>query len=341
MSTIVLTRSFFQKPLRMIPHFAPRPWGGDGFRRVLGKEVPEGLGPVGESWELSDHPDGRSRVFAPGSGADGITFGGLVRLYPLEMVGVEEAPQRYPLLVKYIDAAGDLSVQVHPDDAWCRQKGHDDRGKSECWYIMDAPPGTEVIYGYKDDTTEDAARQALGEGILETLLKYKTVKPGDFLAVPPRTVHAMLSGLLVCEIQQSSNTTFRLYDWNRQPPRQLHVEDSMDVTEWDNSRLPPFQHHANSPAGVYQLVENEFFTVTLHVVPPNGEVTREDLNHASGAILNVVGGNGEFRGDACRETLALGDTWFLPAAATGPFTLKAGDRGLRLLRSVSKEITPG
>ncbi|MBI1290061.1 mannose-6-phosphate isomerase, partial [bacterium] len=208
---------FFQQPLPLTPHFSVRPWGGTALRDVLGKELPTDRGPIGESWELSDHPDGRSRIHDT-------TFGELLRSHPEEMLGVHQAPEKYPILVKYIDAQGDLSVQVHPSNEWCVANGHNDLGKSECWYVMDTAPGTQVVYGYKPGTTDLQVRAAIATGTLQDLVYTHSIEPGDFLTIPPGCVHAMLSGTLVCEIQQSSNTTFRIYDWNRQPPRELHIE---------------------------------------------------------------------------------------------------------------------
>lgn len=340
----ILPPEAFERPIRLVPHYSVRPWGGDRLARVLGKTLPpEPGGPIGESWELSDHPSGRSLV-ADGPAA-GMAFGDLMRMHPRPMIGRDDAPEKYPLLVKFIDAAEHLSVQVHPDDAWCLANGHDDRGKSECWFIMDCAPDTQVIYGYKPGVTEQQARDALTIGgvVYTGLLDFRSIKPGDFLALPPRTVHAMLAGTLVCEIQQSSNTTFRLYDWDREPRRELHVDQSMAVTEWDSRRLPQIKHFGAlqvmlgaMPVRREVLVSNEFFEVTLYET--TGRVAKADLVSPSGTILNVVGGAGRLTGPGWDVALHVGQTLYLPAAMPSPALTADTTTGIRLLATVSKEL---
>lgn len=335
---------FFAKPFRLSPCFSPRPWGGDSLRRLFGKPTPTSEGPIGESWELSDHPDGRSTVQL-GEGGEHIFFGDLLRAHPREMIGRSEAPEKYPLLVKIIDAEGDLSVQVHPDDIWCRVNGHHDRGKSECWYVLDCRPGTSVVYGFRAGVTREAVAQACGNGTLRELLVYKEIHPGSFLAIPPGCVHAMLAGTLVCEIQQSSNTTFRLYDWDRQPPRELHLEESLAVSLLDSRKLPNIQRLAdkpgrmtNEPVHAYQLVRNEFFDVTAFDVRGGAAAPAAKLPSPTGAILSIVEGNGTLANGGGHVHLRRGETWFLPAAAADdPATLYGDATGMRLLRTVSLE----
>lgn len=330
--------SYFTAPIRMKAHFTPRPWGGRKLETILGKPLPPGDEPIGESWELSAHPNGQSLVDAPGTELDGMVFGEALARYPQEMIGDVQAPERYPLLVKFIDASGDLSVQVHPDDAWCARNHHPDRGKTECWYIMDCPPDAKLIHGYQAGVTEEQARAALEAGNLEELLQYKKVEPGSFVSVPAGTVHAITSGLVVCEIQQSSDTTFRLYDWNRQPPRELHVDQSMEVTEWDAGKVPPIQGFGAIHEGLDQeIIQNEFFMVTMidarKAIPFS-------VDCPAGMILNVVGGSGELRFPGAEPVhLKIGATFFLPAAMDGLQGVVAPDaEGIRMLVTKSKEI---
>ena len=322
-------------PIALDPILTPRPWGGDNLRRLFGKPLPADKGPIGESWELSDHPDGRSTIAGSSK-----TFGALLRENPQAMIGRATAPAKYPLLVKYLDAQGDLSVQVHPSDAWCAAKGHDDRGKSECWYVIAAPPGTRVVYGFKAGVTEADARAALAAGRLTDLLAIREIHAGDFLTIPPGCVHAMCAGTIACEIQQSSNTTFRLYDWDRKPARALHIDDSMDVTTWDSRALPNVQQVPPLPASGtrnYQLVENEFFEVRAVDLAPGTSVSSAELRHETGAILNVVVGEGTVTGSDAELSAAPGRTFFLPADLAA-FRLTAGAEGLRVLRTISREI---
>ncbi|MCC5876329.1 MAG: class I mannose-6-phosphate isomerase [Candidatus Sumerlaeia bacterium] len=331
---------FFRKPLLMQPHFSERPWGGERLRTTLQKDLPTGGGPFGESWELSDHPDGRSLVAATGT-----PFGDLLRSHPREMIGRAHAPEKYPLLVKYIDAAGDLSVQVHPDDAWCERNNHPDRGKSECWYIMDVKEGGEVICGFLAGVRRDELQQALSEGKIASLLARVPINRGHFLAIPPGTVHAMLAGTLVCEIQQSSNTTFRLYDWDREPAREIHVEQSLQVSQFDPLKLPNMVQTTPVPGAfalkdIHEtvLLQNEFFQVKMLDVSPDRNAVADAIPCSSGTILNVVLGSGTMQVDGDSFELKTGQTWYCPAKMTSIPELKAGRSGLRLLRTISLEI---
>jgi mannose-6-phosphate isomerase len=335
---IPLPQRVFNRPLPLTPHFSARPWGGEGLRKRLGKEVPEALGLVGESWELSDHPDGRSTI-------EGLPFGDLMRSNPSEMISREKAPAKYPILVKYIDAAGDLSVQVHPSNEWCRANRHNDLGKSECWYVMDCAADAKVVYGYRPGTTELDVREAIAAGTLERLLRYVPIAPGDFLTIPPGCVHAMLSGTLVCEIQQSSNTTFRIYDWNRQPARELHIEQAMQVSELDPDRLPAIQNLGTDiarsdrrPDERRTLLRNEFFTVDLYQLPPGCAVSSAALTSSTGTILNVVSGSGLLAGTNWQHPLKLGATLFLPAGMDRNPGVQSGPEGLRILLTTSHEL---
>ncbi len=344
MAPINLPAGALERPLPLSPCFSPRPWGGDSLERLFNKNTPAGRGAIGESWELSDHPHGRSSVRLGGELGE-VLFGDLVRSHPREMIGQAEAPEKYPLLVKFIDAEGDLSVQVHPDDAWCRTNGHPDRGKSECWYVLDCRPGTTVVYGFRAGVTREAATRACQDGTLRDLLVYKEVHPGCFLTIPPGCVHAMLAGTLVCEIQQSSDTTFRLHDWDRQPPRPLHVEESMQVARFDSRELPNIQRLTDKPGRLtdgpvhaYELLTNDFFQVTAFDLRAGAAGPAEGLLSPTGAILTVVEGGGWLETGHGQEPLRRGETWFLPAAMKGETALSAEASGLRLLRTVSLEL---
>jgi len=325
--------AFISYPLLMTPFFSPRPWGGSRLARVLGKNVPAAGGPFGESWELSDHPNGRSTI-ANGPYA-GRGFGELLRQFPREMAAAAEPPARFPLLIKYIDAGEDLSLQVHPNDA---QAAAGDRGKTECWLVMDCDAGAEIVYGLAAGTSAERLRQAALSGAIEPCLRRIPIRPGDFLDVPAGTVHAILAGTLICEVQQSSDTTYRLWDWNRQPPRALHIEASCAVAQYDPTQTPrSFNVGDFAPGEWRRLVRNEFFEVRASSWPP-GRLVEMDVDNPHGLALNVVAGGGvleaeEFPG----ATLATGQTWFLPAGLER-WAVAAGDSGLRLLLSETLEL---
>lgn len=331
---------FISYPMRLEPCFSVRPWGGDRLAAALGKAVGAGPGPIGESWELSDHPDGRSRV-ATGPLA-GEFFGDLVRRFPVGMTGRPDPPERYPLLVKYIDAAEDLSIQTHPDDAMARPLG--DRGKSECWYVMECRPGAEVIHGLRDDVTPEALRRAAHSGEMEALIVRRPVRRGSFVVIPPGVVHAILGGTLICEIQQASNLTYRLWDWGRLPARTLHIEESVAASRYGPDHAPAIietvAYVQTETEGA--LVENEFFAVGLKVLNGGGGARRWSVFNRSGLIVNVVAGGGRCRSeqaspDLAEGTLRLGETWFLPPGLE-TFELEPGAEGLRLLVSRAREL---
>lgn len=333
----LLPEDLFHRPIPLVPHFSPRPWGGERLKSALGKRPPPELGRVGESWELSDHPDGPSFVGGD-SPAAGMRFGDLARAHPREMIGAERAPERYPILVKCIDAAERLSVQVHPSDEWCRRTGHPDRGKSECWYVLHADPGAQVQLGFRAKVNPEAVRSAIAEDRLTDLLAFFPISAGDFITIPPGTVHAMLEGTMVCEIQQSSNTTFRLFDWGREPRRELHIEQALEVANLDPECTPPIRHvggvtraGGDAPSRLVTLLRGEHFEVTLFDLIPGGSVGQADVAGPRGSVISVVHGSGILCGRDWEQPLKLGDTLFLPAAMRSPGLEADPQSGIRLV----------
>lgn len=317
-------------PLRMAPSFSARPWGGTRLKDTLGKPVPEN-GPYGEAWELSDHPDGPSRV-ADGPFA-GEFFGELVRRDPQAMLGRDRAPARFPLLVKYIDAAQDLSVQVHPDDDYAARHTAGDRGKTECWFIMDCGRDTEMILGLVPGTTRASLKRAIDEGRVAECVARHPIRPGMFIFVPAGTVHAVLADTLLCEVQQSSNTTYRFHDWDRRPPRELHIEHSLAVIDYEADPTEHILRVPETPDTEREerlLTDNAFFSVRAVLLAPQA---KEVLTGEGCAIVNVVRGAGACNDAPCRT----GETFFIPAAARR-VAFTAGPAGMTLLVSGSNEL---
>lgn len=320
-------------PLILSPHFSGRPWGGRGLETVLGKPLPAGE-VIGESWELSDHPNGRSKI--ANGGLEGQEFGAIFQKYPLEMVGTEEIPERYPLLVKFIDAQEHLSIQVHPNDEQAKKLG--DRGKTECWYVMDCTPGTDIIFGLKPGVTADDLRKGAVSGEIEQQVASFPIKPHTFLFVRAGTVHAIRGGTLICEVQQASDTTFRLWDWNREPKRELHIEQSIEAVDWNSASAEPV---SVLPVGFLRnpqtLTDNEFFCVfALDVteqetsLPGTGE---------TGQIVVVLEGEGLIHQGYNEVTIKKGQTVFIPALIADEIIVRANAGSvLRLLVSESKEL---
>jgi len=317
--------------LRLLPHLTRRPWGGNRLDCQLRKALPTGQ-KIGESWELSDHPDGPSRI--DGGPFHGQPFGDLLHQYPQDMVGIARPPTKYPLLVKYIDAAEDLSIQVHPDDRYTREKGIDDRGKTECWYILDCLRGTEVIYGLKEGITRRDLENALASKSVPDVLQRFAIHPGTFLFVPAGTVHAVLGGTLLCEIQQSSNVTFRLWDWDRKPEREIHARQSLEAIDYNpRLRLSPFRLDEAPPdvPRLTNLTSNPFFTTQAIQMGPGQKMRR--TQPGTGVILNGV--EGECRLDS--HLLQRGDTYFVPACISS-FVLETDDKSATVLASSSNEL---
>jgi len=319
-------------PLLMEPHLSERPWGGRLLEEKLGKTLPHEC-TVGEAWELSDHPSGRSRI--SGGPFDGQEFGTLLRKFPREMIGREKALDRYPLLVKFLDAADDLSIQVHPDDAYAGPRG--DRGKTECWYIMDAKPGGEVIFGLADGVDPADMAKGAADGSIEQMVARRPISRGSFLFVEPGTVHALLAGTLVCEVQQSSDTTYRLWDWQRKPERELHIDDSIAVTRRE---LAESQRQQLPAAGDLKkpalLTDNEYFRV--HAVDAEKELSSPFPASLadSGLIVICVEGEGALEGSGWTSNLKMGQTLYVPAICGTAIVLRGP--AIRVIVAESREL---
>jgi len=242
----------------MIPVLQHRIWGGDLLPDLF-PEVPPVMRPVGEAWLLSDHPTARTLD------AEGRTL-------------TELAPNRpwFPVLIKLLHAESDLSVQVHPNDEQAKAIG--DFGKSEGWLILAAAPGARICHGHTAATSRDL-KDAIETGQLESQLRYAEVKPGDYYPVPPGTVHALGAGILALEVQQSSDTTYRLYDYNRPDAmgklRALHIDEAIGVTSFPQPPLPDQSRYASgAPSGRIVYDDNRYFTLStvtvseLHEEPP-------------------------------------------------------------------------
>lgn len=220
-----------RRPLAMRPAILPKPWGGRRLAALYGKTLPDDQ-PYGEAWELSDRPEGSSIV------ASGPLAGrGLRELAGDHLDAIAGAAGaalgRCPLLFKLLDCRQTLSVQVHPDDAGAAALG--DLGKEEAWVVLEADADASLYIGFERELNEAEARAAIAEGRLQELLRRVPVRAGDAFHLRPGTVHAIGSGCVLAEIQQSSNVTYRLYDWGRVgldgQPRELHVEDGLAASD--------------------------------------------------------------------------------------------------------------
>ncbi len=218
-------------PMLLEPVLKTTIWGGRRLESLFGKSLPVGV-KVGESWELADHPNGTSMVVS--GPLAGRTLRDVVAAEAESIYGAQPAAtwlRRFPLLVKIIDAADDLSIQVHPDDQQAAKMGLSDCGKTECWVILAADPGASLVVGVNDDVAAAEFRQWAAEGQLDPVLVRQEVHSGDFVFIPAGRLHAIGRGIVLAEFQQPSDTTFRVYDWNRRDKagqaRPLHLEEAM------------------------------------------------------------------------------------------------------------------
>lgn len=225
-------------PLFLRPSGKDYLWGGSRLNDDFAKGID--LTPLAETWECSTHPDGPS--FVDGGAFDGRTLAAVLAAHP-EYLGSHPAIRDgLPILVKFIDARRDLSVQVHPDDGYARAHEHGQLGKSEMWYVLDAAPGAYLVYGLRRDMTPDEMRRRIAAGTLETCLQKVPIRKNDVFFVRAGTIHAIGAGALVAEIQQSSNLTYRLYDYDRVDKngqkRPLHLDKALAVADLKARGLP-------------------------------------------------------------------------------------------------------
>lgn len=307
-------------PLLLEPSLHTKVWGGRKLETVLHKTLPT-ADPYGESWELHD-----SATVANGELA-GRTLGDVLAAYGTKLIGAHNDPaQGFPLLGKFLDASDWLSIQVHPNDAQAAELEGQPRGKTEAWIFLEAEPGAKLVIGVQPGTTRETMAQAIRKGVLENHIAYATVARGDVLFLEANTVHALGPGLLIYEIQQSSNTTYRLYDWNRMgldgKPRALHIDKGVQVSNMDF--LPEITHPWDESAAQATLVKSPYFQTDLHrLTDTTPEVTVPTAGRFQ--ALTCVGGAVTVTCADTRIELTTGRTGLIPASLP-TFTLRgAGD----------------
>ncbi|MFR2766189.1 MAG: type I phosphomannose isomerase catalytic subunit [Clostridium sp.] len=226
------------KPFLLTPAGKDYLWGGNRLKTEFNKEID--LVPLAETWECSTHPDGPS-VIVTGRHA-GKTLAELLKEHP-EYLGKHPGTEgELPVLIKFIDAKKNLSVQVHPDDDYARKYENGQLGKTEMWYVMDAAPDAQLVYGFNHDITKEQLRQSLKDGTVEKYLQKVKIQKDDVFFIEAGTVHAIGAGALIAEIQESSNLTYRLYDYNRVGKdgklRELHIDKALAVANLKSSSEP-------------------------------------------------------------------------------------------------------
>ncbi|MFH1549365.1 MAG: type I phosphomannose isomerase catalytic subunit [Planctomycetota bacterium] len=320
-------------PLRFKEIFKQTIWGGGRLRAVFGKNIPP-ENKTGESWEISDHGDDVS-VVADGPLADRWTLRKLCDEFPTEVLGTALADgyrEKFPLLLKFIDANDDLSVQVHPPDEYARVHENGELGKTEAWYIIEAQPGSRLIRGLKPGTTREEFRSLLDAGTLEKCLHSFEVKGGDVIFLSAGTIHAIGKGIVLAEMQQNSDTTYRVYDWNRVGldgrPRELNVEKALDVINFD---APPDEGVLRVDRSERRMITDCKYFTTEAITLAGNSVT-ESVSPERFEILCAVEGAGMIAWSGGEMDIAAGTSLLLPAAM-GDYTVSSGKR-LRILRTL-------
>lgn len=304
--------------LRFEPLFRRYLWGGRRLGTMLGKAIGPGED-YAESWEIVDHGDDQSVVL--NGPLAGRTLGELVREQPAALLGEEfKGAESFPLLFKFLDCNRTLSVQVHPNDEQGAQLDPPDLGKTEAWVVLAAEPGSKIYAGLKPGVTAEQLATAIAAGHCERYLHEFEAHVGDCVFIPAGTVHALGEGLVIAEIQQASDTTFRLHDWNRVDaagnPRQLHVDESLATIDYTRGPVASQRPQPVAPS-VERLVECDKFLLDRLTLADGGTAT--------------IGGDGSFHllallegelnvatksiGGTTNEILSAGQTALLPAAA--------------------------
>lgn len=316
-------------PLRFERICLEKVWGGRKLERTPGFALP-GSGPIGETWELVDRDDHNS-IVAEGT-LRGATLRDLVRDQGRSMLGRAKPARsgRFPLLVKFLDASEPLSVQVHPKSGSI-DGGHE--GKDEAWYVLDAAPESRLWLGMRPGVhRRQLAESAAKREVLAHLLEWP-VRAGDWAMVPGGTVHSIGGGICLFEVQENSDTTHRLYDWDRPgldgKPRPMQIEDALAVTQYGESAPGPRTARFQSKNGVRraQLASCASFAMELYDIEHSIELDTDDLPRIAVALV----GRATLRTSAGASVeLCTGDTWLLPASL-GKYSIQARDGRLSLM----------
>lgn len=306
-------------PIFFYPIYKTTLWGGDKIKSKFNRKTP--MAKIAESWEISCH---KSDVSLVSNGKlKGKSLKELFISYRKEIFGSKaESLNEFPLLIKFIDANKPLSVQVHPNDEYAL-KNENDLGKTEMWYIIDAEDNAQIVYGLNSGVDKVTIKESISNNTIEKCLNYISVKKGDFVYIPSGTVHCLLGGTLIAEIQQNSDTTYRLYDWNRTDSngkaRQLHVEKSLEVINFREC-LPNNSVSAKRFNGysIAELVDSQFFKV--QEIKITGSYRDNALGDSFITFTNIEG-SGRICGNGYCYVITPGTSFLIPAGL-GQFVME-------------------
>ena len=298
-------------PLRFRPVYKDYIWGGDRIIRTFRRAEPPGI--YAESWEVSDHPDGMSRV-ANGPLA-GRTLHELVEQLGVDLLGTGTRSPVFPLLIKLIDARETLSVQVHPNDETAKKYGGE--AKTEMWYILDAEPGARVFAGLRPGMTKKAFEQAIKNNTLDQVLVSVPVSSGDVVFMPGGRVHAVDAGCLILEVQQNSNTTYRVYDWGRVgadgKPRQLHIKQALQVITWDDpasAKIKPQRIRSEGRNEFWEVLTSAYFRMERGVLAEPLTIRSDGRSFTT---VFIASGRASVESEGVLEPAGPGMTYLIPA----------------------------
>jgi mannose-6-phosphate isomerase len=300
-------------PIKFIPVLKEKIWGGTKLIDMLHKESSIQIDMIGESWEISTVNDVIS-VVSDGK-YKGKTLLELIKLYPKGLLGnkvAENFPDEFPLLIKFIDAKTDLSIQLHPDDELAKKR-HQSYGKTEMWYVMQAEEDAEIILGFNKKISKKTYNDYLNKGEITKILNFIKVKKGDVFFIPTGTIHAIGAGVLLAEIQQTSDITYRVYDWNRTDkngkPRKLHTKEALDALDFSINKTHKVTYNVKENTS-HKLVECPYFNADI--VSVNGKINKEFNKRDSFTIFMCVSGDSKINYQGGSVSLSYGETILIP-----------------------------
>ena len=300
-------------PLTFEPIFKERIWGGTKLKDYLNKPISSEI--TGESWELSTVPESISVV--NNGELKGKNLNELIDLYPKEILGKEVFNQfgkQFPLLFKYLDAKTDLSIQLHPNDELAKAR-HNSFGKTEMWYVMQADENARLIVGFKENSSKEAYLQKLESNDILSLLNEIPVKKGDVFLLETGTIHAIGAGIVIAEIQQTSDITYRIYDWDRVDAngnkRELHTELAIDAINYKTTAAK--KEYTATENKRTSIVDCPYFKT--NIIPLNGEISI-NKNDDSFMVLMCTEGSFEMHLNDEKYMYQTGDTVLIPAVLT-------------------------
>ncbi len=341
-------------PLKFHEIFKEKIWGGRRLESYFGKSIPKNK-LIGESWEITDH--GKDISIVKNGMLKGENLRKLIKNFKKEIIGKDvklSRGGRFPLLFKYIDASQKLSIQVHPDDEYAYLNERDEPGKTEAWYVIWAKPGAQLVCGLKENANRNILKEAIKSKKIENYLNCITINKGDLIFLPPCTVHTIMGDVILAEIQQNSDVTYRIYDWGRIDKygklRELHIDKALDVIDFSfirNYKIEPLSINIDGNIINYFIVCEKFAVelceitnvyelncdgskfYTLSVLKGNGEIFYEEESESKSGSINKV-------------NIKKGETVLLPASL-GKTVIKTDnklrDNKLKILKFYVPDIT--